>query len=121
MSTTLVLVFILTFIATVGFILLVLTLVPTIKQFRIFLKDMQKTSTEVRELAAKFRDLSEKLDDNVVKVNSIIDSSKETVDIVTKTVKKMNSGFLKSSAGLFAVIPVLKFGWNLLKKYKGGK
>jgi hypothetical protein len=65
--------------------------------------------------------LSEKVDQDLEKVDAVLDSSKETVEVVADSLKYININILKRSAGLLAFIPAIKFGWNLVKKIKGGK
>jgi predicted PurR-regulated permease PerM len=122
-STTMIIIFIVALILSVGFLMLVLTLVPAINQLKSLLVDLEKTSREVRDLTAKIKVVSEKVDKDVEKVDAILDASKETVEVVSNSLKFINKNVLKKSAGFLAFIPAIKFGWNLVKKfkYKGGK
>jgi predicted PurR-regulated permease PerM len=112
-------IFIVALLLSVGFLLLVLTLIPAINQLRSLLKDLEKTSCEVRDLAAHMKSISEKVDRDIEKVDGILDASKETVDSVRHTLKFIDKNVLKKSAGLLALIPAIRFGWNLIKKHKG--
>ncbi len=116
-----VIVFIAALIFSVGFLVLVLTLVPAINQLKSLLTDLEKTSSQFRDLAIRLKILSEKVDQDLEKVDAVLDSSKETVEVVTDSLKYININILKRSAGLLAFIPAIKFGWNLVKKIKGGK
>ena len=122
-STVTIIIFIVALILSVGFLMLVLTLVPAINQLKSLLVDLEKTSGEFRDLTIKMKAVSEKVDQDVEKVDAILDSSKETVDIVSRAMKLINKNVLKKSAGFLALIPAIKFGWNLVRKYKhkGGK
>jgi uncharacterized protein YoxC len=122
MNTSIVLiVFIAALIFSVGFLVLVLTLVPAINQLKSLLTDLERTSSQFRDLAIRLKILSEKLDQDLDKVDAVLDSSKETVEVVSDSLKYININILKRSAGLLAFIPAIKFGWNLVKKIKGGK
>lgn len=120
-STTTVIIFIVALILSVGFLMLVLTLVPAINQLKSLLVDLEKTSREARDLTAKIKVISEKVDKDVEKVDALLDASKETVEVVSNSLKFIDKNVLKKSAGLLAFIPAIKFGWNLVKKFKGGK
>jgi len=117
-STTTVIVFIVALILAVGFLLLVLTLVPAINQLKSLLKDLEKTSSETRDLMGKLKDVSGNVNRDLEKVDGIIDSTMETVEVVKQSMKFINKNVLKQSAGLLALIPAIKFGWNLVRKLK---
>jgi predicted PurR-regulated permease PerM len=116
--TVTILIFFVALILSVGFVLLVVTLVPTINQLKSLLKDLEKTSSEARELAANLKSISDKVDEDIGKVDHILDSTKESVDVVKNALKLADKSFIKKSAGLLALIPAIRFGWNLVKKHK---
>ncbi len=105
---------------SVGFLLLVFILIPAINQLRFFLHDLEKTSTEVRNLTLKLTDLTEKVGQDAEKVRNILDSSEKIVDNVTRSVKFINTNVFKR-AGFLAILPAIKLGWKFIKKAKGGK
>lgn len=105
----------------VGFLVLVFTLVPAINQLRSTLVEVEKTTAQTRDLVANLKSVSGKIDTDLDKVDNILDSTQETVEVVKQSFKFVNKNLLKHSAGLLALIPALKLGWNLVKKYKGGK
>ena len=121
--TVTVILFVVALIFCVGFLLLVISLVPTINQLKSLLTDLEKTSSEARDLVVKLKDVSTKVDQDVAKFDTILDSSKEAVENVSKSLKFVNKKILKQSAGFFALIPAVKMGWDLIKKIKskGGK
>jgi predicted PurR-regulated permease PerM len=116
-----VIVFVAALLFSVGFLVLVLTLVPAINQLKSLLADLERTSSQFRDLTIRLKILSEKVDQDLDKVDAVLDSSKETVEVVSDSLKYININILKKSAGLLAFIPAIKFGWNLVKKIKGGK
>lgn len=120
-STTTVIIFIVALILSVGFLMLVLSLVPAINQLKALLVDLEKTSVEARNLTIQLKAVSEKVDKDVDKFDAILDASKDTVEAVSNSVKLINKSVIKKSAGLLAFLPAIKFGWDLVKKIKGGK
>lgn len=120
-TTVLVIIIIVAIILSVGFLLLIFSLVPALNELRYLLRDLQKTSTETRQLVSKLQEVSEKVNQDIDKVDAILDSSKETVEHASKSIKFINKNILKHSAGIFALLPAIKFGWNVVKKHKGGK
>ncbi len=122
MNTAIIIViFIVALLISVGFLILVLTLVPAINQLKSLLFDLEKTSSEARDLTSKLKVISEKVDEDINKVDSLLNSSKKTIDIVSKSANLINKNILKRSAGIFTLFSALKFGWNFAKKFKGGK
>jgi predicted PurR-regulated permease PerM len=111
-------VFILAVILVAGFLLLVVTLVPTIIQLKSLLKDLEKTSSEARELTANLKSISGKVEEDIGKVDHILDSTKESMGVVKHALKLVDKSFIKKSAGLLALIPAIRFGWNFVKKHK---
>ncbi len=120
-SVTIVIIFIVALIFSVGFLLVVISLVPTLNQLKSLLADLEKTSYEARELTKKLQDVSEKVDDDLEKINSIVDTAKESVGTVSNSIKYLNKNLIKQGAGVLAFIPAVKLGWKFMKKRKGGK
>jgi ABC-type transporter Mla subunit MlaD len=103
--------------------MLIISVIPTVNQLKYLLTDLEKTSSEARDLVVKLKDVSTKVERDVEKFDAILDSSKETIENVSSSIKFVNKKILKHSAGLFALIPAIKMGWDLVKKIKakGGK
>ena len=120
-SVTIVIVFIVALIFSVGFLMIVISLVPTLNQLKSLLSDLEKTSYEARVLTRKLQDVGEKVDEDLEKINLIIDSTKESVNSVSGSLKFINKKILKQSAGALAFFPAVKMGWKFVKKMKGGK
>lgn len=122
MSTpVLVVIIVVAIILSVGFLLLVFSLVPAINELKYLLSDLQKTSVEARDLVVKLKEVGDKVNQDIEKVDSILDTSKDTVEAASKSLKYLNKNVLKQSAGIFALLPAMKLGWNLVRKIKGGK
>jgi predicted PurR-regulated permease PerM len=122
MSTpVLVIVFVVALVFSLGFLLLVITLIPAIHQFKSLLVDMEKTSLEVRDLVREAKRLSGIAEDRLEKVDMVLAQSRRAVENAGDTLHFINNNVLRRSAGLLAFLPAVKMGWNLVKKIKGGK
>jgi len=119
-TAVIVIIFIVALCISVGFLVLVLTLVPAIHQFRALLADLEKTSSEVRDLSRQVRKLGVLAEEKMEKVDHVLDSSKRTVQGVADTLHFVNANLLRRTAGLITLIPAVKFGWKLMRKIKGG-
>lgn len=120
-SVTIVIIFIVALIFSVGFLLVVISLVPALNQLKSLLADLEKTSYEARVLTKKLQDVSEKVDDDLSKINSIVDAAKESVGSVTNSIRFLNKNLIRQGAGVLAFFPAVKLGWKFIKKRKGGK
>jgi predicted PurR-regulated permease PerM len=117
-STVVVIIFIVALILSVGFLMLVLSLVPTINQLKSLLKDLEKTSTEARELAMQLKSVSGKVDKDIEKFDQILDSTKETMSTVKRSLKFLNKNVLQQTAGVLGLVSAIRFGWRFVKKLK---
>lgn len=116
-----ILIFIVALTLCVGVLLVVFTLVPALNQLRCTLADMEKTSGEIRDLAKRVKFLTERVDADLGHVEAVLEASRETVEVVSTSMKMINKNVLAKSAGLMAFIPAIRFGWNLVRKLKGRK
>jgi hypothetical protein len=122
MSTTvLIIVFAGALVFSLGFLLLVFALVPAIQQFKALMVDLEKTSVEVRDLAREAKRLGAVAEDRLEKVDTVLAQSRRTVESAGDTLHFINHNLLRRSAGLLAFLPAVRLGWNLVKKFKGGK
>ena len=117
----LIVVFVVALIFSLGFLLLVITLVPAIQQFRSLLLDLEKTSLEVRDLAREAKRVSVMAEDRLEKVDLVLSQSKRTVESAGAALHFINHNVLRRSAGWLAFLPAVKIGWNLVKRIRGGK
>ena len=117
-STIVIIIFMVALILSVGFLMLVLSLVPAINQLKSLLKDLEKTSSEARDLAAQLKSMSGKVDKDIEKFDHLLDSTNETVGTVKESFKFLNRNILKQTAGVIGVISAIRFGWNFVKKLK---
>lgn len=117
----LIIIFVVALVFSLGFLLLVITLVPAIQQFKALMVDMEKTSLEVRDLAREAKRLSSMAEDRLEKVDLVLTQSKRTVENAGDALQFISQNVLRRSVGLLAFLPAIKLGWNLVKKIKGGK
>jgi len=122
MSTAvLIIVFVAALVFSLGFLLLVLTLIPAIQQFKSMLLDLEKTSVEVRDLTRELKRVSAMAEDRLEKVDLVLAQSSRTVENAGDALQFISQNVFRRSAGLLAFLPAIKIGWNLIKKIKGGK
>lgn len=122
MSTTvLIVIFVVALIFSLGFLLLVITLVPAIQQFKSLLLDLEKTSVEVRDLAREAKRIGAMAEERLEKVDTVLSQSRRMVDSAGDALHFINRSVLRRSAGLLAFLPAVRLGWNLVKKIKGGR
>lgn len=122
MSTTiLIIIFVVAMIVSLGFLLLVITLVPAIQQLKSLLLDLEKTSIEVRDLAREAKRLGAMAEDRLEKVDMVLSQSQRMVNNAGNALHFINRSVLRRSAGLLAFLPAVRLGWNLVKKIKGGR
>ncbi len=122
MSTAVVIVvFVVALVVSLGFLVLVVSLVPAIQQLRITLLDLERTSGEVRDLSRELKRLSAMAAARMEQADGVLASSKRTVETVGESLHFINQNLLRRSAGLLAFLPAIRLGWNLVKRLKGGK
>ena len=117
----LIIVFVVALVFSLGFLLVVITLVPAIQQFKSLLVDMEKTSLEVRDLAREWKRVSAMAEDRLEKVDLVLAQSSRTVENAGDALQFISQNVLKRSVGLLAFLPAIKMGWNLVKRIKGGR
>lgn len=117
----LIIVFVVALVFSLGFLLLVITLIPAIQQFRSLLVDLEKTSMEVRDLAREAKRLSGIAEERLEKADMVLGQARRTVENAGDVLQFLSQNVLRRSVGLLAFLPAIKMGWNLVKKIKGGK
>ena len=119
-TAVLIIVFVVALVFSLGFLLLVLTLIPAIQQFKAMLLDLEKTSVEVRDLARELKRVSVMAEDRLEKVDMVLAKSSRTVENAGEALHFISQNVLRRSAGLLAFLPAIKIGWNLIRRIKGG-
>ncbi|MGE5341667.1 MAG: hypothetical protein ACM3SY_09320 [Candidatus Omnitrophota bacterium] len=105
-------------IVVVSILMVAIALVPAINQLRFLFKDLEKTSGEIRELVGSLKTLSDKIDQDIDKVEVVLDHTMETVEMAKHSLTFINENVLNRSAKLIAIIPAAKFAWNIISKLK---
>jgi len=116
-----IIIFFVALVFSLGFLLLVITLVPAIQQFKALMADLEKTSLEVRDLAREAKRLSGIAEERLEKVDMVLSQSRRAVENAGDTLQFINHNVLRRSVGLLAFLPAVKLGWSLIKKIKGGR
>jgi predicted PurR-regulated permease PerM len=119
-TAVLIIVFVVALVFSLGFLLLVLTLIPAIQQFKSMLLDLEKTSVEVRDLTRELKRVSAMAEDRLEKVDLVLAQSSRTVENAGDALQFISQNVFRRSAGLLAFLPAIKIGWNLIRKIKGG-
>jgi hypothetical protein len=119
-TTVLIIIFAVALVISLGFLLLVFSLIPAIQQFKSLLLDLEKTSIEVRDLAREMKRVSVMAEERLEKVDLVLAQSKRTVESAGDALHFISQNVLRRSAGLLAFLPAVKMGWNLIRKIKGG-
>jgi len=117
----LIIIFVVALVVSLGFLLLVFTLIPAIQQFRSTLLDVEKTSLELRDLAREMKKVSVMAQERLEKVDLVLNQSKRAVENAGDALHFISQNVLRRSVGVLAFLPAIKMGWNLVKKIKGGK
>jgi len=120
-TAVLIIVFVVALVISLGFLLLVFTLIPAIQQFKAMMLDLEKTSIEIRDLAREMKRVGVMAQERLEKVDLVLAQSKRTVENAGDALHFISQNVLRRSAGLLAFLPAIKMGWNLVKKIKGGK
>jgi hypothetical protein len=120
MNVSMIILFIAALVVCSAVAVLVAALVPAINQLRTLLLDLEKTSVEVRDLTRHLKHLSIDMDERLQRVDSVIETSRDTVEEVSSTFRFINENVLRRTAGLLSFLPAVKLGWTLVKKIKGG-
>jgi predicted PurR-regulated permease PerM len=122
MSTPIIIIiFVAALVFSVGFLLLVISMVPAIQQFKSLMADLEKTSLEMRDLAREARRLGGIVEDRLEKVDMVLAQSRKAAENAGDAMQFINRNVLRRSAGLLAFLPAVRMGWKLVKKIKGGK
>jgi uncharacterized protein YoxC len=120
-TAVLIVIFVVALVVSLGFLLLVFSLIPAIQQFRCTLLDLEKTSAEMRDLARQMKKVGAMAEERLEKVDVVLNQSWRTVENAGDILHFISQNVLRRSAGMLAFLPAIKLGWNLIKKIRGGK
>jgi hypothetical protein len=119
-TATQVIIFIVALLISSGFLALVIVLVPTIKELKALFIDLQKTSTEVREIAGEMKKISANVEGKLDGIDSVLSNSQKIVSNFGRAYSVLNSPALKNAEWL-ALIPAIIMGWKAVSKMKRRK
>ena len=120
-TATTIIIFIVALLVAVGFLLLVLTLVPAINQLRILFVELEKTAIEIRGLTSELKKISSNVGDKLERVDGMIASSRKIVRNMGDIIQFINTNLIRK-AGFLTMIPIIKWGMNVIsKKRRKGK
>jgi predicted PurR-regulated permease PerM len=119
-TATTIIIFIVALLIAVGFLLLVLTLVPAINQLRILFRELEKTSMEIRGLTVELKKISSNVADKIEMVDGVLATSRKIVKNMGGIIQFINTNLIKK-AGFLTIIPAVKWGMNYLSKNKKGR
>ena len=122
-NATPIIIFIVALVFSSGFLALVIVLVPAIRELTALLADLQKTSTEVRDLAEQMKYISTNVEGKLEGIDHIMTNSRSIASNVTRVLGAFNNNMATKSEWL-ALIPALLLGYKAvttLKRRKNGK
>jgi hypothetical protein len=112
-----IIIFIVALLIAVGFLVLVLTLVPAINHLRMLFIELEKTSVEVRELTYELRKISANVGGKIEHMDGMISTVRKIVKTTGEITQFINANILKK-AGILALFPAIKWGMNYISKRK---
>jgi uncharacterized protein YoxC len=116
---TQVIIFIVALLISAGFLALVIVLVPTIREVKNLLVDLEKTSAEARELIIEARKISENVEGKLEGFDGIITNAQKITSSVGRAASILNNPIIKQFEWLAALIPAVLLGWKAVSKMRG--
>jgi hypothetical protein len=74
----------------------------------------------LQNTAIMIKNISARVEDKLDLVDSVIESSKKVIKISGDFASFISSNVFTKAAGITALLPALKLGWQLIKDMKGG-
>lgn len=106
-----IIIFIVALIIAVGFLVLVLTLVPAINQLRMLFIELEKTSLEIRGLTADLKKISSSVGDKIDHLDDMVATTRKIVKNIGGILQFINTNIVKK-AGFLTLLPAIKWGIN---------
>jgi predicted PurR-regulated permease PerM len=110
---TQIIIFIVALCFSAGILALVIVLVPTIKELKNLLVDLQKTSAEVRAITEDIKKISSNVEGKIESFDGIFENSKQIAANVDKAFAMVNSSFGKHAEWL-TLIPAALVAWKAI-------
>lgn len=118
---TQVIIFIVALLISAGFLALVITLIPALRELNKLIIDLQKTSAEARELVIEARKISENVEGKLNGFNGIMANAQKLTTSVGKATALLNNPAIKQYQWLLALIPAVLMGWKAVGMIRGKK
>ena len=96
-------------------------LVPTIREVKNLLVDLEKTSAEARELIIEARKISENVEGKLEGFDGIITNAQKITSSVGKAASLLNNPAIRKFEWLAALIPAVVLGWKAVGALRGKK
>ncbi len=113
-------IFIVALVFCTGFLVLIIVLVPALRELRNLFVELQKTSLEVRGLVEEAKKISANVEGKLEGIDGILASSQKIMSNISAALGKVNFKFMKY-AELLALVPAILWGINKSKKMKRRK
>ncbi len=124
-TATQVIIFIVALLFSAGFLALVIVLVPAIRELKTLFIDLQKTSTEARELVEEMNKISANVEGKLEGIDGMIANSQKIAANVGRAYSMLNNSVLKDTVlkniEWLAMIPAVLLGWKAVSKIKRRK
>lgn len=114
-TATQVIIFIVALAFSSGFLAIVIVLVPAIRELTALLRDLQKTSAEIRELTEQAKTISSNVEGKLEDVDRFIAGTRTIAAGVNKALSAANID-IAGKPGLLAVIPALIMGYKVISR-----
>lgn len=116
-TATQVIIFIVALAFSSGFLAIVIVLVPAIRELTALLADLQKTSTEVRDLVENAKNISANVEGKLEGIDSIVANTRTIATGVSRALKAANIN-MTGKPELLALIPALLLGYKAITRFK---
>ncbi len=116
---TQVILFIVALLFSAGFLALIITLIPALRELKNLFVDLQKTSAEARELMIEARKISENVEGKLEGIDGLMVNARKLTSSVGKATALLNNPAVKQFEWLIALIPAVLLGWKAVGMMRG--
>jgi len=109
---TQVIIFIVALLFSAGFLALIITLIPALRELKNLFVDLQKTSAEARELVIEARKISENVEGKLEGIDGLMANAQKLTSSFGKATALLNNPAIKQFQWLIALIPAVLLGWK---------
>jgi hypothetical protein len=116
---TQVIIFIVALLISAGFLALIIVLIPALRELKNLFVDLQKTSTEARELMVEARKISENVEGKLEGIDGLMANAQKITSSVGRAASLLNNPAIRQFEWLAALIPAVLLGWKAVSKIRG--